>query len=175
MYSDSSFLNVFGFRGPKIKRIRIRRDIDISQTMHQAGISILVTSLTTAAALYALLSKITGIKGLRIIAGTGSAANARKNLLSFRRKHPFIFFTNICQKWLSKSGMFGIPDTQMQRNRFNRLIKMTRYVSPGSKKTPGPVTKKCHKQLEIGGYWSKMGVRSKWSISEVLLHIVITH
>ncbi len=31
MYSDSSFFNVFGFGGPKIKRIRIRRDIDISQ------------------------------------------------------------------------------------------------------------------------------------------------
>ncbi len=33
MYSDSSFFNVFGFGGPKIKRIRIRRDIDISQKM----------------------------------------------------------------------------------------------------------------------------------------------
>ncbi len=31
MSSDSSFFNVFGFGGPKIKRIRIRRDIDISQ------------------------------------------------------------------------------------------------------------------------------------------------
>ncbi len=31
MYSHSSFLNVFIFGGPKIKRIRIRRDIDISQ------------------------------------------------------------------------------------------------------------------------------------------------
>ncbi len=31
MYSDSSFFNVFGFRGPKIKSIQIRRDIDISQ------------------------------------------------------------------------------------------------------------------------------------------------
>ena len=31
MYADSSFFNVFGFGGPTIKRIRIRRDIDISQ------------------------------------------------------------------------------------------------------------------------------------------------
>ncbi len=31
MYSDSSFLNVFGFGGPKIKCNLIRRDIDISQ------------------------------------------------------------------------------------------------------------------------------------------------
>ncbi len=33
MYSDSSFFNVFGFGGTKIKRIRIRRDIDISQKL----------------------------------------------------------------------------------------------------------------------------------------------
>ena len=31
MYSDSSIFNAFGFGGPKIKRIRIRRDIDISK------------------------------------------------------------------------------------------------------------------------------------------------
>ncbi len=31
IYSDSTFFNVFRFGGPKIKRIRIRSDIDISQ------------------------------------------------------------------------------------------------------------------------------------------------
>ncbi len=31
MYSYSSFFNVFVFGGPKMKRIRILRDIDISQ------------------------------------------------------------------------------------------------------------------------------------------------
>ena len=31
MYSDSGFFNVFGFGSTKIKRIWIRRDIDISQ------------------------------------------------------------------------------------------------------------------------------------------------
>ena len=31
MYSYSSCFNIFGFAGPKIKSIRIRRDIDISQ------------------------------------------------------------------------------------------------------------------------------------------------
>ena len=48
----------------------------ISQTMHHAAVSILVTSLTTAAALYAnVISEITDIRGFGILAGTSLVAN----------------------------------------------------------------------------------------------------
>ena len=48
----------------------------ISQTMHHAAMSILVTSLTTAAALYAnVISEITDIRGFGILSGTALVAN----------------------------------------------------------------------------------------------------
>ena len=48
----------------------------IFETMHHAAISILVTSLTTSAALYAnLVSDITDIKGFGIISGTSIVIN----------------------------------------------------------------------------------------------------
>ena len=48
----------------------------ISETMHHAAMSILVTSLTTAAALYAnVISEITDIKGFGIMSGTALVAN----------------------------------------------------------------------------------------------------
>ena len=48
----------------------------ISKTMHHAAMSILVTSLTTAAALYAnVISEITDIRGFGILSGTALVAN----------------------------------------------------------------------------------------------------
>ncbi len=74
--ADDVFIFTDTFEQMKASQPEADLETWISGTMHHAALSILVTSLTTAAALYAnLVSEITDIRGFGIISGTALVAN----------------------------------------------------------------------------------------------------